>query len=87
MVQDETPKVTQDGVEQAQTEVPAKEDVVVATEGTAPAEPPAPAETAPAETAPAETAPTETAAPTQAAAPEQRPQPQGRGPRGGRGGG
>ncbi len=77
MVQDETPKVTQDGVEQAQTEVPAKEDVVVATEGTAPAETPAPAETAPAETA----------APTQAAAPEQRPQPQGRGPRGGRGGG
>ncbi|MBA3834681.1 MAG: hypothetical protein H0X53_02315, partial [Sphingomonas sp.] len=49
-MQDETPKVTQDGVEQAQTEVPAKEDVVVATEGTAPAETPAPAETAPAET-------------------------------------
>jgi small subunit ribosomal protein S5 len=40
MVQDsETPEVTQEGVEQAQTEVPAKEDAVVATEGTAPAAP------------------------------------------------
>src|SRR4051794_4683965 len=37
MVQDsEKPEVTQEGVEQAQTEVPAKEDVVVQTEGTAP---------------------------------------------------
>jgi small subunit ribosomal protein S5 len=37
MVQEtETPEVTQEGVEQAQTEVPAKEDVVVPTEGEAP---------------------------------------------------
>jgi small subunit ribosomal protein S5 len=37
MVQEtETPEVTQEGVEQAQTEVPAKEDVVVHTEGEAP---------------------------------------------------
>src|SRR5438270_13564632 len=37
MVKDsETPEVTQEGVEQAQTEIPAKEDVVVASEGTAP---------------------------------------------------
>ena len=36
MVQEnETPEVTKEGVEQAQTEVPAKEDVVVPTEGTA----------------------------------------------------
>ena len=42
MVQEnETPEVTQEGVEQAQTEVPAKEDAVVKTEGTAP---PTPAE-------------------------------------------
>jgi hypothetical protein len=40
MVQDsETPEVTQEGVEQAQTEVPAKEDAVVANEFTAPAAP------------------------------------------------
>jgi small subunit ribosomal protein S5 len=39
MVQEnETPEITKDGVEQAQTEVPAKEDVVVKTEGTAPPE-------------------------------------------------
>ena len=43
MVQDkETPEVTEEGVEQAQTEVPAKEDVVVPTEGTAPKEAQAP---------------------------------------------
>jgi hypothetical protein len=37
MVQEtETPEVTQEGVEQAQTEVPAKEDVVVPTEVEAP---------------------------------------------------
>jgi small subunit ribosomal protein S5 len=37
MVQEnEQPEVTQAGVEQAQTEVPAKQDVVVATEGSAP---------------------------------------------------
>src|SRR5438874_8570741 len=41
MVQDnETPEVTQEGVEQAQAEIPAKEDVVVATEGTPPPEAP-----------------------------------------------
>ena len=39
--ENETPVVTQDGVEQAQAEVPAKEDAVVKTEGSAP---PAPAE-------------------------------------------
>jgi small subunit ribosomal protein S5 len=43
MVQEnETPEVTKEGVEQAQTEIPAKEDVVVPTEGTAPPEPAAP---------------------------------------------
>src|SRR6185312_11053772 len=37
MVQEtENPQITQEGVEQAQTEVPAKEDVVVQTEGEAP---------------------------------------------------
>src|SRR4051794_41907559 len=37
MVQDiETPEVTQEGVEQAQAEVPAKENAVVRTEGEAP---------------------------------------------------
>jgi small subunit ribosomal protein S5 len=51
MVQDND-KPTEEGVEQAQTEVPAKEDVVVKTEGTAE---PAPAETAQAEAPPAET--------------------------------
>ena len=41
MVQEtETPEVTQEGVEQAQTEIPAKEDAVVAAEGTAPPEAP-----------------------------------------------
>ena len=36
MVQEnETPEVTKEGVEQAQTEVPAKEDVVVRSEGSA----------------------------------------------------
>jgi hypothetical protein len=36
MVQEnDTPEVTQAGVEEAQTEVPAKEDVVVKTEGSA----------------------------------------------------
>ena len=41
MVQEnETPEVTKEGVEQAQTEVPAKEDVVVNTEGSAEAAPP-----------------------------------------------
>ena len=36
MVQEtENPEVTQEGVAEAQTEVPAKEDVVVATEGNA----------------------------------------------------
>lgn len=40
--QNEGPEVTQDGVEQAQAEVPAKEDVVVPTEGTAPVEAAAP---------------------------------------------
>jgi small subunit ribosomal protein S5 len=40
MVQEnEKPEVTQEGVEQAQAEIPAKEDVVVPTEGTAPPEP------------------------------------------------
>ena len=40
MVQEtETPEVTQEGVEQAQTEVPAKEDVVIKTEGSAEATP------------------------------------------------
>jgi small subunit ribosomal protein S5 len=39
MQENETPEVTQEGVEQAQTEVPAKEDVVVKTEGTAEAAP------------------------------------------------
>ena len=38
----ETPEVTKEGVEQAQAEVPAKEDVVVATEGSAPPETAAP---------------------------------------------
>jgi small subunit ribosomal protein S5 len=43
MVQEnETPEVTKDGVEQAQAEVPAKQDAVVATEGTAPPETAAP---------------------------------------------
>jgi len=43
MVQEnETPEVTEEGVEQAQTEVPAKEDAVVPTEGTAPPETAAP---------------------------------------------
>jgi small subunit ribosomal protein S5 len=51
MVQDND-KPTEEGVEQAQTEVPAKEDVVVKTEGTAE---PAQAETAQAEAPPAET--------------------------------
>jgi small subunit ribosomal protein S5 len=38
MVQEnETPEVTKEGVEQAQTEVPAKEDAVIKTEGEAPA--------------------------------------------------
>ena len=36
--ENETPQVTQDGAEQAQTEVPAKEDAVVKAEGEAPAE-------------------------------------------------
>jgi small subunit ribosomal protein S5 len=55
MVQDsETPEVTQEGVAEAQTEVPAKEDVVVATEGTAP-----PAQAAPAVEAAAPAAPHE----------------------------
>jgi small subunit ribosomal protein S5 len=41
MVQEnETPEVTKEGVEQAQTEVPAKEDVVVNTEGSAEVAPP-----------------------------------------------
>src|SRR5690242_12328744 len=41
MVQEtETPEVTQEGVKQAQTEIPAKEDAVVAAEGTAPPEAP-----------------------------------------------
>jgi small subunit ribosomal protein S5 len=72
MVQEnETPEVTEEGVEQAQTEVPAKEDMVVPTEGTAPAE-----------TASPDTSPPETAAPEL----QQRPA-HGRGPRGGRGGG
>jgi small subunit ribosomal protein S5 len=45
MVQEnETPEVTQDGVAEAQTEVPAKEDVVVKTEGSAEAAPHAPPE-------------------------------------------
>jgi small subunit ribosomal protein S5 len=70
--ENETPQVKAEGVEQAQTEVPAKTDAVIPTEGSAPTE----AQVAQAD-APAE-AP---AAP--AAAPEQ---PQGRGPRGGRGG-
>ena len=48
------PEVTQEGVAEAQTEVPAKEDVVVATEGTAP-----PAEAAPAVEAAAPAAPHE----------------------------
>ena len=38
----DTPQVTEEGVEQAQVVVPAKEDVVVPTEGTAPAEAAAP---------------------------------------------
>ena len=67
----ETPEVTQDGVEQAQAEVPAKEDAVVEAEGQAPAETAVPAEPA---------------AQADAPAPE-RQQPEGRGPRGGRGGG
>jgi small subunit ribosomal protein S5 len=37
----EAPKVTQEGVEQAQTQVPAKEDAIVPTEGSAPSEAPA----------------------------------------------
>jgi len=37
--ENETPQVTAEGVAEAQTEVPAKEDVVVATEGTAPEQP------------------------------------------------
>jgi len=76
MVQEnETPEVTQDGADEAQTEVPAKEDAVVQAE--APAE--APAQAAPAEPeAPAEAAPVEA---------EQQPhQQQQRPPRGGRGG-
>ena len=43
MVQENETPVTQDGVAEAQTEVPAKEDAVVATEGSAeqaPHEPP-----------------------------------------------
>jgi small subunit ribosomal protein S5 len=53
MMQDsEKPEVTQEGVEQAQAEVPAKEDVVVPTEGTAPVE--AAAAAAPPERAPEE---------------------------------
>jgi len=39
MQEDEKPEVTQEGVEQAQAEVPAKEDVLVPTEGTAAPEP------------------------------------------------
>ncbi|HET9811400.1 MAG TPA: 30S ribosomal protein S5 [Sphingomicrobium sp.] len=77
MVQEnETPEVKAEGVEQAQTEVPAKEDVVVPTEGTAE---PAPAEAAPAEAAPAETG--------QQQQQQQRPRGGrgGRGPGGGRG--
>jgi small subunit ribosomal protein S5 len=43
MVQEnETPEVTEEGAEQAQAEVPAKEDTVVETEGTAPKEAQAP---------------------------------------------
>lgn len=75
MVQDND-KTTEEGVEQAQTEVPAKEDVVVKAEGTAE---PAPAEAAQAEAPPAEAEP-----------PHQPQRPRGgrggRGPGGGRGG-
>ncbi len=76
MVQEnETPEVTQDGAEQAPTEVSAKDDAVV--QADAPAE--APAEAAPVEAeAPAEAAPVETE--------QQQPQQQQRPPRGGRGG-
>jgi len=70
--ENETPVIKAEGVEQAQTEVPAKTDAVIPGEGTAPTEAAVAQADAPAE-APA----------APAAAPEQ---PQGRGPRGGRGG-
>ena len=83
MVQEnETPEVTQDGAEQAQAEVPAKDDAVV--QADAPAE--APAEAAPAAEAeaPAEVAPAEAEQPPHQ---QQRPPRGGRGGRGGPGGG
>ena len=83
MVQEnETPEVTQDGAEQAQAEVPAKDDAVV--QADAPAE--APAEAAPVAEAeaPAEVAPAEAEQPPHQ---QQRPPRGGRGGRGGPGGG
>ncbi|WP_246166473.1 30S ribosomal protein S5 [Sphingomonas sinipercae] len=79
----ETPQVTAEGVEQAQVEVPAKQDAVIPTEGTAPTEAAEPVAAEPA--AAAEPAPAEPAAP---AAAEPAPQSHGRGPGGpgGRGG-
>jgi small subunit ribosomal protein S5 len=72
MQEEEKPEVTQEGVEQAQAEVPAKADAPPATEVAAAPE------------APAAEAPAAEAAVPQAPPPDR---PQGRGPRGGRGGG
>jgi len=87
--ENESPEVKKEGVEQAQTEVPAKEDVVVETEGTAE---PAPSEAPAAEAAEtpeqqAEPAPAETPAAEAAEQPAEQVQPQQQQrPRGGRGG-
>jgi small subunit ribosomal protein S5 len=72
MQEEEKPEVTQEGVEQAQAEVPAKADAPPATEVAAAPE------------VPAAEAPAAEAAVPQAPPPDR---PQGRGPRGGRGGG
>jgi small subunit ribosomal protein S5 len=89
----ETPQVAEDGAEQAQVEVPAKdgapaiEQADAAPQADAAAEAPAAAEDAPAETPAAAAAPAEPSeAPAAPAEPAPDQPPQGRGPRGGRGG-